>query len=277
MKINSIVMTNQGLALLAAATPGAPITITKVDVGQTVAVPVEGEIRLGLATAVSIALIKYSITTNIFTSRNLSGSHIGIRVVIPAFSNGYWVLQFGIYSGATLLAIASVAAHERTDSDQEYTLMMPVSNVNKVVLSRNSLSLITRAGVLANKTTMQTELDTAMPKGSAGNNYVGTTTGTTTKRLVEFISIMSSQAAANAEVTRITALTPRPVSYTVISRSNLFVAKLKADGTWTQTTAANIADFYAAVGLSQIFYEKQTGKSYFSTPISLIRIFNAPQ
>lgn len=277
MKINNVVMTNQGLALLAAASSVAPLSITRIDVGQTVAEPVADEIRLGAPAATTIALVKYSITTNIFTSRNLSGKHVAVRGVIPAFSNGYWVLQLGIYSGATLIAIASVAAAPRTLLEQEYTVLLPVSDLNKVVFNRNSLSVSTRAAVAANTVTMQAELDASMPKGKIGSVYAGITTGVTTKRLVEFISVMANQASANAEIARITALVPRPVSYTVISRADLFIAKLKEDGQWTNTTAANAAAFYAALSLSQIFFDKQTGKSYITTPSSLIRIFNAPE
>ncbi len=275
MTTPAALLTTAGAAALAAANAGSPLTITKIDVGQAVASPVAGQVVAGTIGQSSIAQLKYSATTDLLVSHNLSGKHIAIRFKIPAFSYGYFVLQFGIWSGATLLGVVSIPAVERLvgTGSTVYTLLLPVSDLNKVVKNASGLAFAAPATVASKFTEMSADLSAAFPVGPEGSVVMGVGSGNKQpKRLVKINpSVVDDNTEKDAEITRLGAYAGQPRTIYVLDSSTSFTQQPTND--WVSNGVHTDAALADLIGIGQFHHNNITGKTYFASPDKIRRVF----
>lgn len=275
------VITNAGASALLSASASNPLPITKVVVGQAVASPVAGQIVPATPAATSLAQVKYTADTGLLVSRNLTGSCAAIRLKIPASSYGYFVLQFGVYSGNTLLGISAIpaVARDAQTGDMYYTVLLPVDNLVKIVTNTTSLKLASKATFQAGQDTVNGKLASSFPIGQEGSTIV--TDGNSAKqaiRLVTFAAITETAGELQTEKNR--AATPRPKlislaggARTCIDLSSNVVWSQNADTSWSGSAALTDAQLVTAFGVGRFFHNPVTGRTYYTGPDKIRRIF----
>lgn len=267
------IITTAGASLLQAANASSPLTISKIVVAQAVASPTSDQVVAGSAGATSLSLPKYTADSGLHVARDLRGKHIAIRFKIPDFSFDYWVAQFGIYSGTTLIGIASIPAHMRNSSSGavEYIALLPVSDVAKVTTNRNSLNLISKSSLATFQNDTNNELTASFPIGAEGSTIQAISSGSTQAiRLVTLTTIVENSADYETEKARVTS----PVGgRKVIDLSTRKIATQNANSTWSEQTYVDDAALATAVGKGRIHHNKYSGKTYYVTNNLIRRIF----
>lgn len=203
------IITTAGATLLQNASAASPLTISKIVVAQAIASPVAGQIVNGSVDATSLSLTKYTADSNLHVARNLTGKSIAIRFKIPDYSFDYWVVQLGIYSGTTLIGIASVPAQQRTGATGavEYTALLPVTDLAKVVKNRNSMALISKSSMNTFQNDSENELSNTFPLGQEGSTFQAiSNTNAQALRLVTLSSIVENSTEYDQEKARVVSM-----------------------------------------------------------------------
>lgn len=202
------IITTAGASIISAASAANPLNISKVVIGQAVTSPTLNQVVEGVASANSIALVKYTADTNLFITHNLPQNSVVIRVKIPQFSTGYWVLQFGVYSGNTLIAICSVAAHQRTNADAWYEVILPATDITKFSLDRKSSTVVLKSSLTIIEQEINNSLTDHFPIGQEGSTPTGPVTGIRNdiSRLVSIFPVVQSLQEMNQEKMRVVSM-----------------------------------------------------------------------
>lgn len=279
MKTLNTVVTNLGVALIAAATPESPIVITKVVFAQAAASPVTNQVVPGSPSANALILPVFEDVATAFAARSFSGKFIGVRGTIPKHDLTAWILQAGIYSGENLIAIGAFPAHQRTPVTDEvdYTVMMLVPDLNKFALDQSTLALSTRASAIAKKGIKEAALESRFPTGKIGETIQGSVGVKKTHRLVMFAGFAHTAAELSKALQWVTD-NPTKVDanyclyYPETLRMWKFTGSTFSEFTHGQTTAGAMVN-----KPDQIFHDKRTCRSYFVGATTVERIFCAPE
>lgn len=226
------VITTAGKAMIAAATQGSKIKITKVAIGSAVATPVIGAEYAISESATTIANVKYNAQgTSLFVCTGLNKKLIAVKATVPKGTVGFWAAQMGVYSDATLIAVLIVPAVYVDASASEQVLKgMFEADLNKFVLNIGPYSKIvskTKQEELVSQLT--TVLTNRLPTATEGSTYFGASADSNeSKKLVAIAPIAQSTMEAEVEKTR-------------GSNSDIFNnwQRFSHNATWTQPAVAS--------------------------------------
>lgn len=211
MITSKALITTAGAALLAATTTGAPISITKVDIGKGVGSgnPTVGQLYPGTTGSTGVTGLQQSVQqAKLTVGHTLDKKNIAITLLILD-NTPIPVAQFGIWSGATLLGIVAIPAVIRQMSDPvtAYTLLLPIDDVAKVVRTSSNGQIAAGATWTAAQALMKANLEAAFPVGTEGSVILGDAAGVPrARRLVTLASIVEGDTELTAEQGRVVSM-----------------------------------------------------------------------